>query len=101
MSHPDHRGIGVGRELRRFVVDMLQREGFTTLQIELLVPRHWTHDSKVFMAAWNEREGYRVVRQSRFEDHYPHLAPHLATPCDFVIFNKSLQTLDGIDTHPA
>ena len=92
VSHPDYRGLGVGRELRRFVAEMLRREGFKTLQIELLVPRNRTHDSKAFMAEWNTRAGYEVVGESKFEDYYPDLAPRLVTPCNFIIFNKSLQT---------
>ncbi|MCV7419535.1 GNAT family N-acetyltransferase [Mycobacterium yunnanensis] len=89
-SDPDYRGMGIGRELRRFVVDQLRRDGVTVLQIELLVPRNWTQESKVFMADWNARSGYQVVRKGRFEDHYPHLAPRLATPCDFIVYNKPL-----------
>jgi len=90
VADQNHRGMGIGRELRRFVTDLLRRDGITTLQIELLVPRNWTRESKVFMADWNARSGYKVVRQGRFEDQYPHLAPQLATPCDFIIYNKSI-----------
>ena len=85
-----HRGSGVGRELRRFVTGMLREQGVKTLQIELLVPRMWTQASKTFMAEWNERSGYEVVRHGAFEDQYPELAPLLATPCDFIIYNKAL-----------
>ena len=85
---PKHRNQGIGRELRRFVTDMLRAAGVTTLQIELLVPRGWTPASKEFMASWNERSGYQVVRKGAFEDQYPDLAPLLATPCDFIIYNN-------------
>ena len=87
---PKHRNRGIGQELRRFVADMLRAAGVTTLQIELLVPRDWTPPSKEFMAGWNERSGYQVVRKGAFEDQYPDLAPLLATPCDFIIYNKAL-----------
>lgn len=90
VSDPERRGMGIGRELRRFVIDLLRRWGVTTLQIELLVPRRWTQESKVFMAEWNARSGYQVVRKGRFEDQYPHLAGQLATPCDFIIYNKPI-----------
>ena len=33
------------------------------------------------------------VRTGQFEERYPELAPLLATPCDFVIYHKSLRTL--------
>jgi hypothetical protein len=36
---------------------------------------------------------YRPVRTGQFEESYPELAPLLATPCDFVIYYKSLRTL--------
>jgi len=87
---PEHRNLGIGRELRRYVTDMLRQAGVTTLQIELLVPRDWTPASKEFMAHWNERSGYRVVRKGAFEEQYPDLAPQLATPCDFIIYDKAL-----------
>lgn len=76
--------------LRHFVVEKLRREGVKTLQIELLIPRGWTQESKTFMAGWNERAGYEVVRQGAFEEQFPDLAPLLATPCDFIIYNKAL-----------
>lgn len=90
VSDPDCRNVGIGRELRRFVVDMLRNRGVKTLQIELLVPRDWDQASKRFMAEWNERSGYQVVRKGAFEEQYPDLAPLLATPCDFIIYEKNL-----------
>jgi GNAT superfamily N-acetyltransferase len=89
-ADPDHRNRGIGRELRRFVTALLRDRGVTTLRIELLVPRDWHQPSKQFMAEWNERAGYRVVRKGAFEDEYPDLAPLLATPCDYIIYHKSL-----------
>ena len=90
VADPEHRGMGIGRRLRSFVIDLLRRQGIGTLQIELLVPRDWTPSSKRFMADWNERSGYKVVRKGAFEEQYPDLAPRLATPCDFVIYHKAL-----------
>lgn len=89
-ADPAHRGLGIGRELRRFVTDLFRRRGITTLQIELLVPRGWEQPSKQFMAEWNERSGYRVVRTGQLQEQYPELAPLLVTPCDFVIYHKAL-----------
>jgi len=91
VADPDRRGEGIGRALRRFVVDLLRQRGITTLQIELLSPRDWEQPSKRFMAEWNERAGYRVIRKGAFEDQYPDLAPLLATPCDFIIYHMSLR----------
>ena len=89
-ADPAHRDLGIGRELRRFVTDLFRQRGITTLQIELLVPRGWEQPSKQFMAEWNERSGYRVVRTGQLEEQYPELAPLLVTPCDFVIYHKAL-----------
>ena len=90
VAHPGRRNLGVGRRLRRHVTAMLRDEGIKTLQIELLVPRDWTPASKAFMARWNERSGYVVVRKGAFDDMYPELAPRLATPCDFIVYEKTL-----------
>jgi GNAT superfamily N-acetyltransferase len=91
VADPDRRGEGIGRALRRFVTDLLRRRGITTVRIELLAPRDWEQPSKRFMAEWNERAGYRVIRQGAFEDQYPDLAPLLATPCDFVVYHLTLR----------
>jgi GNAT superfamily N-acetyltransferase len=91
VADPDRRGEGIGRALRGFVLDMLQQRGFTTLEIELLAPRNWEPASKRFMAEWNDRAGFTVVRMGAFEDQYPDLAPLLATPCDFTIYHLDLR----------
>jgi GNAT superfamily N-acetyltransferase len=89
-ADPDHRGKGVGRELVRFAEEVSRERGLTTMQLELLVPRGWSHPTKEFLHAWYSRIGYRPVRTGRLEESYPHLAPLLATPCDFVIYHKRL-----------
>jgi hypothetical protein len=63
------------------------------MQLEVLMPRHWTHPSKEFLKAWYARIGYRPVRTGHFDESYPELAPLLATPCDFVIYHKDLVSL--------
>ena len=92
VTDPSHRGQGVGRELVRFAERWSREQGVDTMQLEVLVPRHWSHPSKEFLKAWYARIGYRPVRTGQFEESYPELAPHLATPCDFVIYHKSLRT---------
>jgi hypothetical protein len=61
------------------------------MQLELLVPRHWRHPTKAFLAAWYGRRGYRLVRTTAFDESYPHLAPLLATPCDLQVHQKELR----------
>ncbi|HEV7649029.1 MAG TPA: GNAT family N-acetyltransferase [Actinophytocola sp.] len=85
---PAHRGTGVGRALVRFAEE---HAGRPVMQLELLVPREWSHPSKEFLAAWYGRLGYRLVRVGTVGETYPELAPLLATPCDFRIYRKELR----------
>jgi ribosomal protein S18 acetylase RimI-like enzyme len=85
-----YRGVGIGRELVRFAERKSAAEGLRTMRLELLVPRDWTHPTKEFLAAWYTRIGYRVARTGTIDEAYPALAPLLATPCDFVIYQKQL-----------
>jgi GNAT superfamily N-acetyltransferase len=93
-ADPGHRGIGIGRELIRFVEREASADGVTTMQLELLVPREWTHPAKQFLAEWYSRLGYRIARTGTIDEAYPELAPLLATPCDFVIYRKDLLEVD-------
>jgi GNAT superfamily N-acetyltransferase len=85
-----HRGAGVGRELVRFAERRSRDEGRGTMRLELLVPREGSHPDKEFLAAWYGRMGYRVIRAGTAEESHPELAPSLATPCDFLIYEKDL-----------
>jgi GNAT superfamily N-acetyltransferase len=85
-----HRGIGVGRELVRFAEGHCHAHGMRAMQLELLVPRTWRHPSKVFLDDWYRRIGYRVVRTMEVDDMEPELAPLLATPCRFLVYEKPL-----------
>lgn len=85
-----HRGAGVGRELVTFAEQLSRQRGLTVMQLELLVPREWKHPIKEFLHGWYSRMGYRPQRSGTIDEAYPHLAPLLATPCDFVIYKKAL-----------
>lgn len=87
---PEHRGIGIGRALVTFAEDHCRAHGMTAMQLELLVPRAWSHPSKVFLDAWYRRIGYRVLRRTSLDELYPDLAAQLATECDFVVYEKRL-----------
>lgn len=89
-ADPGLRGAGIGRRLIDFAERVARDRGLDTMRLELLVPKTWTHPSKKFLHEWYTRLGYRVVRSSGIEEQYPHLAPLLATPCDFVIYHKKL-----------
>jgi GNAT superfamily N-acetyltransferase len=90
-ADPAHRGLGIGRELVRFAERRCRADGLDAIQLELLVPRGWTHPSKQFLDEWYTRIGYRVARTGTIDEAYPALAPLLATPCDFVIYRKDLR----------
>jgi GNAT superfamily N-acetyltransferase len=90
-ADPSHRGVGIGRELVRFAEEKSREDGLATMQLELLVPRNWSHPSKEFLAAWYTRIGYRLVRTGTIDETHPALAPLLATPCDFRIYHKDLK----------
>jgi GNAT superfamily N-acetyltransferase len=87
---PDHWGSGVGRRLVHAAEEQMRSRGATTMQLELLVPTGSTHPEKERLRAWYIRLGYRVVRSAPFEEVAAHLAPQLATPCEFLIFRKPL-----------
>ncbi|MEV7094614.1 GNAT family N-acetyltransferase [Amycolatopsis sp. NPDC051045] len=89
-ADPACRGLGVGRELVRFAEQASRTAGCREVQLELLVPREWTHPSKQFLAEWYGRLGYRVTHRADLAEDYPHLAPALATPCDFLVYRKEL-----------
>jgi ribosomal protein S18 acetylase RimI-like enzyme len=89
-ADPGLRGVGIGRELVRFAERKCRADGLGVIQLELLVPRDWTHPTKEFLDAWYTRIGYRVARTGAIDEAYPALAPLLATPCDFVIYRKDL-----------
>ncbi len=65
------------------------------MQLEVLVPREWSHPSKEFIIGWYTRLGYRQASLGAIEESYPQLAPLLATPCDFVTYRRSLERAAG------
>ncbi|MEU4251516.1 GNAT family N-acetyltransferase [Amycolatopsis sp. NPDC026612] len=90
-ADPARRGLGIGRALVRFAERVSRDAGCREVQLELLVPRTWTHPSKQFLAEWYGRLGYRVTHHADLAEDYPHLVPSLATPCDFRIYRKDLR----------
>jgi GNAT superfamily N-acetyltransferase len=86
----DRRGTGVGRTLVEFAERYSFEQGRRAMQLELLVPRHWRHPNKEFLASWYGRIGYRLIRFDSMASAHPHLAPLLATPCDLQVREKPL-----------
>jgi GNAT superfamily N-acetyltransferase len=87
---PDQWGSGVGHQLVSSAEELMRSRGAKSMQLELLVPKGWVHPSKARLHAWYTRLGYRVVRTAPFEQVAAHLAPQLATPCEFLILRKRL-----------
>jgi GNAT superfamily N-acetyltransferase len=92
VAAPDQRGTGVGRALVEFAERRSRQRGRRAIQLELLVPREWSHPSKEFLKDWYERRGYRVIETRDFGEAYPEVARLLATPCDLQLRQKSLGT---------
>lgn len=90
VAAPEARGTGLGRELVSFAERWGRERGLSRMQLELLVPQTWPHPVKEFLRGWYTRIGYRVVRTGDLADDYPALVPHLACPCDFLVFHKDL-----------
>jgi GNAT superfamily N-acetyltransferase len=86
----DHWGGGVGRELVRSAEELMRSGGVTTAQLELLVPKESIHPEKERLRAWYTRLGYRVVRTAEFEEFAARASAQLATPCEFLVFQKAL-----------
>lgn len=87
---PGCRGTGLGADLVRFAERTSREKGCDTMQLEVLVPRNWSHPSKEFLTGWYTRIGYKPLRAGAVEESYPDLAPFLATPCDFVVYRKDI-----------
>ena len=87
---PDRWGSGVGRVLVHAAEELMRSRGMTTMQLELLVPKGSAHPNKDRLRAWYERLGYGVVRSAPFEQVAVHSVSQLATPCEFLIFQKRL-----------
>jgi GNAT superfamily N-acetyltransferase len=90
VTDPEHRGIGVGRELVRFAERFAREAGLRAMQLELVAPKTWAHPAKTSLHDWYSRLGYRLVDKTDFADVNPRRAPFLATGCEFRIYQKPL-----------
>ncbi|XXG99380.1 hypothetical protein Hte_005717 [Hypoxylon texense] len=93
------RGTGLGRDLiafaERWCRDALgggpgAAAAVAVAQLDLLVPTHMEHAFKVRLGAWYGRLGYTMVGSRDFALDYPHLAPLLAGPTEYRVFEKTL-----------
>ena len=82
--------LGLGSRLVRSAEDLMRSRGATTMQLEVLVPKGWSHPAKDRLRDWYTRLGYRVVGSAPLDQVAAHLAPQLATSCELLIFHKQL-----------
>jgi len=90
VSAPAARGSGVGNALLDFAEQRSRERGMRAMQLELLVPREWSHPSKEFLKEWYGRRGYELIGMRDMRKAYPQLIPLLATPCDLQVREKQL-----------
>ena len=90
VAAPGERGTGVGRALVDFAEAHSRARGSEAMQLELLVPRGWSHPGKELLKAWYGRRGYTLGGVERFDTAYPAVALLLATPCDLEVRSRSL-----------
>ncbi|MFF2521140.1 GNAT family N-acetyltransferase [Streptomyces liangshanensis] len=91
-----HRGVGVGRDLVTFAEEEARRTGLAVMEVELLVPRTWSHPSKDFLFEWYTRRGYREIGYREVPvdppgGSGPCTEGRLATPCDVLTLRKDLR----------
>ncbi|KAK1248159.1 hypothetical protein MKX08_006379 [Trichoderma sp. CBMAI-0020] len=86
-----HQGLGLGREIFKFVEDHCLSLGCSTLALDILVPTSYAHPLKTRMQAWYIRLGFEQVRLADFAKEYPSLAPLLAGPAVYRVFEKRLR----------
>ncbi len=84
------RGLGIGSALVARAEQWAKREGFSTIQLELLTPKHKTQSSKEFLKKWYSRIGYTPKKTVPFEIMFPDLIKTLAVECDFTVWLKDL-----------
>ena len=90
VANPDIRGKGIGRELVKKCESHAAQNGYKTMQLELLTPRHWENPSKKFLKEWYSRIGYKPTRTRPFEEISPQRMDEFATDCDFTVWLKEI-----------
>lgn len=86
----EYQGSGAGRALVRFAEQMCKNKQLPRMQLELLMPREGSYPAKITLENWYCRIGYQQTHTEPFDAAFPELAPMLAVPCKFVVFQKQL-----------
>lgn len=88
---PDVQSGGVGGALVDAAEQRAAASGAREMQLELLVPRDRTQDSKTRLKSWYAKRGYEHAGEADLETHHPDLLPLLAGPCTFEVWTKPLR----------
>jgi GNAT superfamily N-acetyltransferase len=101
VADPAHRGQGVGRELVRFAERWCRERGLDRMQLEVLVPRQWSHPSRSSLqpgtpasatARWRPGSSRRPIPSSRRCSRHPATSSSIARIC------RTWLTPEGCDT---
>ena len=84
------RGTGVGRRLLTFAEEEVRRRGAQFMRLELLFGDGWTHALKQRLGTWYERAGYELIRTGSIRESFPQMAPMMARPSIFRVYQKVL-----------
>lgn len=90
VCHPMHRKKGIGRLLVDFVHQQAKEQGDEFMRLEILSPRDWVHQEKVFLKAWYASLGYRLVKEANFLDFHPDHAQFMKCDLIFRLYEKPL-----------
>ncbi|KIJ34719.1 hypothetical protein M422DRAFT_76389 [Sphaerobolus stellatus SS14] len=86
-----HRGGGTGRAMVRFAEAYCKAQlCCSAIQLELLFPTTFEHVFKMRLQEWYLRMGYKIVKHVDVTESRPDLASLLAYPCEWRVFEKSL-----------
>jgi GNAT superfamily N-acetyltransferase len=89
---PAYGERGIGRQLVAFVEGRALSAGWTTMQLELLVPLEVDIAHSQRLVEWYRRIGYREVSRVSLADVEPDALLFLTTPCEVVVHRKPLRT---------
>jgi GNAT superfamily N-acetyltransferase len=90
VADENYRGKGIGTLLVNAAENWAIKNGYKTMQLELLTPRHWKNDSKEFLKKWYSRIGYKPTHTMAFEQHFSERINDMATECDFTVWLKNI-----------
>ena len=94
-THIKHQSKGIGTILISAAEDLALDENHKIMQLELLIPKHVTNQSKIKLQNWYLKLGYKAVKKESFEVLYPEKVADLAIECDFTIWQKQLLNLEN------